>query len=345
MQGTISPIKFEKLVEGTVEALPKRTKVVIVRRFGLKNGKKDTLDAIGKDYGITRERVRQVENDGLGQLKRPAVLSRLAPAVEYLQDHFAAHGHVRAEERILGHLSGEEHPHPGRQAIFFVLMLADPFLRETENDQYHAHWVTREEGRERAYALLQRLAEKFSQQPHQTLSHDDVLSSAREYASLEDAVAQSYLEISKHIKSNVFGEYGLAEWPEVSPRGVRDRAYLVVHRNKKPLHFSEIADLINEAKFTDRRAYVQTVHNELIKDKRFVLVGRGLYALSEWGYAPGTVREVLKQVLQDRGPLTKDEVLAETLKRRVVRPNTILLNLQTSDAFTKLEDGRYALAA
>ena len=163
-------------------------------------------------------------------------------------------------------------------------------------------------------------------------------------ADLEDAVAQSYLEISKRIQPNVFNEYGLTEWPEVSPRGVRDRAYLVVRRSQKPRHFSEISDLINQAKFTSRRAYVQTVHNELIKDKRFVLVGRGLYALSEWGYTPGTVREVLKQVLQDRGPLTKDEVLAETLKRRVVRPNTILLNLQTSDAFTKLEDGRYTLA-
>ena len=144
---------------------------------------------------------------------------------------------------------------------------------------------------------------------------------------------------------NVFGEWGLAEWPEVSPRGVRDKAYLVLRREGKPLHFSDITEHINEAEFSNRKAYVQTVHNELIKDERFVLVGRGLYALTDWGYTPGTVRDILVEVLKSQGPLTKEQVLEETLKKRHVRPNTIILNLQNGDMFSRGEDGRYALAS
>ena len=69
-----------------------------------------------------------------------------------------------------------------------------------------------------------------------------------------------------------------------------------------------------------RRTHPQTVNNELIKDPRFVLIGRGLYALSEWGYEPGTVKDVLVQILKDSGKaLRKEDVLQLISERRCGR--------------------------
>src|SRR3990167_9605437 len=153
----------------------------------------------------------------------------------------------------------------------------------------------------------------------------------------------TYLAVSKRIGKNVFGEIGLTSWPEIKPRGVRDKSYLVLRRETKPKHFREIAELINASGFSNRRAHVQTVHNELIKDPRFVLVGRGMYGLSEWGYEPGTVKEVIANLLKKEGPMHKDDIVARVLSTRLVKPNTILLGIQDKKLFSQNEKGHIAL--
>ena len=91
-------------------------------------------------------------------------------------------------------------------------------------------------------------------------------------------------------------------------------------------------------------AHVATTHNELIKDPRFVLVGRGLYALSEWGYMSGVVKDVIRNVIEKNGPLTKKEVIEKVLKERYVKENTILVNLQNPKYFKKDKEGKYSIA-
>src|SRR3989338_7120196 len=121
------------------------------------------------------------------------------------------------------------------------------------------------------------------------------------------------MAISKSLDKNVFGEFGLASWAEIHPRGVRDKSYLVLKKEGKPKHFREITQLINDARFSPRKAHVQTVHNKLIKDNRFVLVGRGIYGLSEWGYEPGTVKEVIASLLRKEGPQSKENIVAHVM--------------------------------
>jgi DNA-directed RNA polymerase delta subunit len=120
---------------------------------------------------------------------------------------------------------------------------------------------------------------------------------------------------------------------------MRDYAFLVLRKHGSPIHFKEVAKTIE--KLFGKKANVATTHNELIKDKRFVLVGRGLYALSEWGYMPGVVKDVIKNVLKKYGPLTKDEIVEKVLKERYVKENTILVNLHNTKLFKKDKDGRY----
>jgi hypothetical protein len=90
-----------------------------------------------------------------------------------------------------------------------------------------------------------------------------------------------------------------------------------------------------------KRAHEATTHNELIKDDRFVLVGRGLYALAEWGYVSGVVRDVIRKVLNKYGPMTREEIFNKVMKERYVKENTVLVNLQNSTYFKKDADGKY----
>jgi DNA-directed RNA polymerase delta subunit len=125
---------------------------------------------------------------------------------------------------------------------------------------------------------------------------------------------------------------------------VGDKAYLVLKQHNKPEHYSEITNLINKAKFDARVAYKETVHNELIKDKRFILVGRGIYALSEWGFKPGVVADVIKEILVEaQKPLPKDKIIEEVLKKRHVKKNTILVGLSNKQYFKKVDKNLYTL--
>ena len=152
------------------------------------------------------------------------------------------------------------------------------------------------------------------------------------------------LAVAKDIKQNVFGHWGLATWSDIKPRGTREKAYLVLKTNGQPLHFREIAKLIDEhgLHHKKRSSHPQTVHNELIKDKRFVLVGRGIYALSEWGYQKGTVKEVIEDILKKaKEPLTREEILQGVLKVRQVKKSTIVINLNTF--FDRVTKNTYSL--
>ena len=99
---------------------------------------------------------------------------------------------------------------------------------------------------------------------------------------------------------------------------------------------------IREAAFDHKNVTVQAVHNELIRYPQFVLVGRGLYALKEWGYEPGTVADVIERILTEKGPLSKREIIAEVAKQRTVKVGTISLNLQKMPYFVRVGRAVYA---
>ncbi len=340
-------IKSEVLyrVEKLLDVLyKKRLRDVIERRFGLKNGNKETLEAIGQNYNITRERVRQIEVDALNILNEKENLEILKPIFEYLDKLFEEHYRLIGEEKLLSTLTRENYPHSSRSAILLVLFLGESYERFPESEKFHSHWTNKKDAGQAVEKIVNYLTQYLAEknQPH---LHSDLLGLIlKKYKSIGENLVLNALDISKEIDKNVFDELGLSYWPDINPKGVRDKAYLALKKQGEPEHFTEITNLINQAGFTDRKAFSQTVHNELIKDKRFVLVGRGIYALAEWGYRPGIVKEIIAEVLtSSKKPLTKDEVIMAVLNQRKVKPNTITINLQNHPEFKKLEDGKYSL--
>lgn len=321
---------FAEALRALLSRLPARSRDIVEARFGIAGEEPKTLEEIGHAYQITRERVRQVVASALGFLsgeRNHEMVSRIA---DMIQAALRERGGVMEAEELLVKLAGEDKAERGALLAFLESLSG---VKEIRDDKEHG----------KAYAL-----ESFSLAEWKKVKDDakKILTEAGEPLEAKEFAARfvkthpqmsekrlfDFLALSKEARKNVFGKWGLATWSDIRPRGTREKAYLILKTSGKPLHFREIASLIDQHGLQGKKSksHPQTVHNELIKDKRFILVGRGIYALSEWGYKRGTVKDVIADVLHEAGkPLSREEVLEAVFKVRQVKRSTIIINLNT----------------
>ena len=323
--------------------LPERSRKVLIDRYGLSpKGENRTLDAIGQEYGITRERIRQIENHSLAVVRESEAYQALAEHLEDLKRAIHTLGSVVAEETISAKVPKTD---SDRNHVIFLLTVGHHFSDRREDANYKTRWHVDEQ---LAGAVERALANLYeSLEANRLTPEEEFLDNFGKFLKQEGVksrtpdVLMHWLHISKRIGKNPLGEWGRIESPHVRIKNTRDFAYLTLKRHGSPMHFVEVAKGI-EKLFT-REAHPATTHNELIKDSRFVLVGRGLYALKEWGYAPGVVREVIRNILARDGALTRDEIIERVKRERYVKDATIVVNLQHSE-FKKDNEGKYVAA-
>lgn len=323
--------------------LPDRSRKVLVDRFGLNSkGEVRTLDAIGKEYGITRERIRQIENHGLSSVRDSDAYTAHQAELEEMKRALATLGGLLAEETILEELSKNS---SDENHVIFLLTVGTHFSDERESGDFRDRWHIDPQMAESIESALTNLYESI--ESNRLTAEEEFLQLFAKHLKQagvkqrEPEVMRRWLVVSKRIGKNPLGEWGRQDSPHVRIKNTRDFAYLTLKRHGSPMHFTEVAKGIE--KLFGREAHPATTHNELIKDGRFVLVGRGLYALKEWGYEPGVVREVIKGILQREGPLSREDIIDRVKRERYVKDATIAVNLQ-SNAFSRLADGRYALS-
>jgi len=325
---------YTKLTKG----LSPKTKDIFDRRFGVKTGKIETLESIGKSLGITRERVRQIEEVGFNFVRKNHK-ETLDKVFAEFENYFAEKGGFKKEETVLADLGGAKN----KPYVLFFLTIGSQFLRVCEKKDYYYFWSTIKEPETKVKDTLQSLVQDL--QTHGSpLPKQELFAKFASTYNLDAPALDSYLEVSKRIQANKEGNLGLIDWPEIRPRSVKDKAFLVFKKHQKPLHFREITSLIDKLDMqpANKKTHPQTVHNELIKDARFVLVGRGMYALGEWGYKPGTIQDVITSVLKEKPHLaSKDEIVKEVLAQRLVEKNTILIKLNNKKYFQRSTDGKY----
>lgn len=335
---------FKDITKKLLAELPVRSRDVLTKRYGLgKVAKRETLEAIGGEYKITRERVRQIEAFALNLIKKSKAYTGAETAFTQLKKSMDDFGGVVHEQMFLESLAKDKST---QNHIHFILVVSDAFTKFKEDDDFHYRWTTNPEFANKVHQSLKNLCANFSEsdlisEPELVKKFLTELKNIKEVSEdpKVDQFADKWLLLSKLLAKNPLGEWGLAVSPNIRMRGIRDYAYLVLRQNKEPMHFAEVAKKIN--KTFDRTAHPATCHNELIKDGRFVLVGRGLYALTEWGYSKGTVIEVIQRLIKENGPLTRDQVLEKVLKERQVKTNTILVNLQNPKFFKKNPEGKF----
>lgn len=333
--------KVKVVTKKLLTAIPERSRIIIARRFGLdKDTEKMTLEAIGETYDITRERVRQIEANSIASIRKSDAFKEEAKVFEELALYIKKIGGVVAEHDLLDHLSKDLST---QNHFHFLLIIGDQFKKEKETEDFHHRWHVDAELSKKIHDALKKLYTNLSDEaliPETEMIKsfmDNVKDVSEDIKNAE--VAKRWLRISKHIDKNPLGEWGKSGSTNVRVKGIRDYAYLAMRKHGSPVHFKEIAKLIQTV--FGKRAHEATTHNELIKDERFVLVGRGLYALAEWGYVSGVVRDVIRKVLNKYGPMTREEIFNRVMKERYVKENTVLVNLQNSSYFKKDADGKY----
>lgn len=333
--------KPKAITKRLLSVLTKRGQDVIENRYGLgPKAAKMTLDAIGKKYDITRERVRQIENHSLILVRKSKEYKDLRPVFNELKALVLELGGIVAEKDLLKHISKDLST---QNHIHFLLTIGEEFTREKEDEEFKHRWHVDSELAKRIQGALRKLYSRLSDD-ELVVEGDLVNDFLEEVKDMNDKykneeVIKRWLSISNKIGKNPLGEWGRSSSANVNAKGMRDYAFLVIRKHGSPIHFKEVAKAIST--YFDKKAHVATTHNELIKDPRFVLVGRGLYALAEWGYMSGVVKDVIKKILEKEGPLTRDEVVKRVLKERYVKDNTIMVNLQNPKYFKKDNQGRY----
>jgi hypothetical protein len=345
---------YKTISEKILKDLPERTKIVIGRRFSLgKKGKGETLEAIGKSYKITRERVRQIEIDGLKRAKKITETSNFKKDFEtiekFLFEKIKNFGGVKKEDQLLLEISSSEN----KNYVLFLLNLVSSLERVKEDQSFYAFWAINKDCIAFSKKICVEFEKKFKENKEPQLIKSAYEDFRKSYTDkeMDQEVFLSCLEISKNIIKSVDGKkIGLKTSPEVNPKTVKDKILVVLKDNQKPLHFKEITDYIfnlnkelgiRENK--DKKLHPQTVHNELIRNEDFVLVGRGFYALKDWGYSSGKVKDVISAILTENGPMTKEEIINKVSGQRIVKESTIFLSLQNKNIFYRDETGKYKI--
>lgn len=345
----------QEILKTLLNNLKEREVEVLSLRYGFKDNIKRTLEEIGNKFAVTRERIRQIENAALKKIKNLEKLDELIKSLEIIVYQILEnHNGIMKEQTLIKKIltiPGES-PANYSAAQFILSKFLGHKLHYLEGDQeLHNAWKLPTVSLDNVKSILQIIIEtiKKSNQPltAQQIAELTKLEQLPEdwQNKLDDYLIHTLLEISKLVNVNPFQEWGLIDWDSIALKRMSDKIYLVLKKEGKPLHFKTIADRINEVGFDGKKANPATIHNELILDDKYVLVGRGIYALSEWGYKPGVVAEVVEEILRESNvPLSREEIIKKVLAKRMVKKSTIVLSLMNKEKFKKLANGNYTLA-
>lgn len=338
----------QKSIEQNIQSIlatveREREREIISRRFGLFD-RKETLEQIGELLGITRERVRQLEKAVMIRLRLQAEENKhpnLAELEETFTKTLKESGNVARVSALTDKLIEGESTKIDQSRVAFLAELMPNLEVITENDHYHQSVAIKDvHDEKKVHSHVQNILDAIKKlgEPHPVDKISDAVSSQ------DPKHVEALASISKHL-STLNGKWGLNKWPTVNPKNIRDKIYVILQQQGKHMHFNEIAEAIKQSDFKRKDVTTQAIHNELIKDSRFVLIGRGIYALKEWGYKRGTVSDIITEVLKEAGePLHRDEIVKRVLKSRYVKETTILLNLQGKKKFQRVAKATYALA-
>lgn len=344
-------LPVHEAVIGSLEALPSREADVLTRRAGLRTGKAETLAKIGDELGVTRERVRQIEKQGRTKFAKQLEKAPLADILKLTLEFIRERGGVVDAEALTEEFLPQSQQTEGGAAALTLVLHSTPAVVEVKEDKGHgklyalsnAHATT-------ATGLIPvlegALAEAKEPRTAEALGADAKVAEAAAGNGhlLSDAMVASVLSFGSPFVRTDDERFGLAIWRDINPRNIHDKTLFVMKQGKTPLHFEDITEKIKRAKFDAKPVTVQAVHNELINGDEFVLIGRGIYALKEWGYVPGTVADVIRKILTDAGgPMERAEIVEEVLKQRHVSENTVVINLQEKSKFKRV-GGKYAVA-
>lgn len=343
-------VHLPEILSDLFMVLTEKEKEILVGRFSLNNEPKKTLESIGKKFNVTRERVRQIENIAISKLRRNVSNTKLRDINNLGKAILSSVGGLLLEDSLVSYIYHRiENPSEfDKNIIKLSLRIDESIIKQDKTSIFRVFWYLNDIRRQMIMDVLEEglknLKLKKDVMSEESLVAKVMNKLSLKYDNLSPALIASILAVDVRFKK-VDTSWGLSSWRHINPKSIRDKAYIVLKKAAKPLHFVEIANGIIDSKFDKKMVTTQAVHNELIRYDKFVLIGRGLYALKEWGYDSGTVADVIESILEKRGePMSKKEIVEEVMKQRKIKVGTISLNLQNNPKFVRVGRAVYTLA-
>jgi len=349
MASSVTPkasLNLKTLIEDLFLVLTPKEKEVIMKRFSIDSESRYTLEQIGKKFGVTRERVRQIEKIAINKLKRTAGNTSLKPIANLSLEILNRNGGVATEEKLISEIlktMGFQGEYDG-SIVKLTIAITPTILHATRSETHQPYYYLKNISTSDVENVVKKAIQALEKRT-------DVLEEGKLLTEVSLAFTDvnhtpefilSAVSTDTRIKK-IGNTYGLMTWRHVNPKSIRDKAFIILKKIKKPLHFEEVAKAIKDEGFDKKSVTVQAVHNELIRYEQFVLVGRGLYGLKEWGYQEGTVSDIIESLLAKKSPMTKQEITNGVLKQRIVKKGTISLNLQKNSQFVRIGRALYSL--
>lgn len=312
---------------------------ILLRRSTLDGYKFQTLGEIGKIFGVTRERIRQIEKS---IFKRIGDSPNLKKCFLNMEKMIESNGGIMTFKNIAKEARATT---DDKKTIINIILIAHSKIKEVSNINIKKSWCLKDVDLGVVTAVGLKAFEILTKFNRTMVPKELTDAVEKDFKDTPRSLIEASILASAKIDEDADGNLGSVKWGSVRPKNTRDRAYVVFKKIKKPLHYKRLTELISSGDFfNNKKVSVEAVHNELIRDPRFVLVGRGLYALKEWGYKPGVVADVIEEILKkEGGPLHKNVIIDRVLETRFVKKNTILLNLQEKPQFKRVRRAVYGL--
>ena len=348
MQATLTKSVIEKSFSSVLESLSEKERTVIERRIGI-NGSKETLQHIWNSFkpSITRERVRQIEDAWIKKVGRIIKATELAAIQEMARKVLDIHGGILTREKLVGalvkemNLSKEINSH-----ILEVIVQSDFEIIKSKPRLGTQTYFTLPSISRKSIDAVHREALKILKRKKDVMERSDLYTQISanikaEVGALENIFIDSVLDVFDDIVKGEEILIGLTRWKILNPKTLKDKAIYVMKKEKIPMHFIDISNKISD--YLGESVKINTIHNELIRNEEFILIGRGIYALKEWGFKPGTVLDVILDVLWKNGwPMNTEDIIKKVLKVRNVKKTTIYMNLQNKKAIERVGRNFYA---
>lgn len=351
MNAVLTKTNIEKLFKDVLGSLSEKERTVIERRIWI-SWEKETLQNIGNSFSpsITRERVRQIEDAGIKKVGRIIKATELANIQEMAKEFIAHHGGVLTKEKLVAaiisnmNLSKDINAH-----ILEVIIQSDFDIIKSKPRLGTQTYFTLPSIARKTIDAAHKEAVKILKRKKDVMERTELYKQVAE--TIESSVGKvwnvfidSSLDIFEDIVKGEEVLIGLTRWKILNPKTLKDKAIYVMKKELVPMHFIDISNKISD--YLGESVKINTIHNELIRNDEFILIGRGIYALKEWGFKPGTVLDVILDILgKNGGPMTTEDIIKKVLKVRNVKKTTIYMNLQNKNAIERVGRNFYAAKA
>lgn len=332
-----------------LDSLTEKERSVIVRRIGM-NCERQTLQEIGNMYGITRERVRQIEDVGITKIGRIMRTSDLIIVQNAWEKILKMHGGIMVRDRLINAIIAEIGAKESmNKNIIDILLQADFNIVRSKpqlgtNTFFHYPEVSKKIIDSIHKEAIKILKKRGDIMETATLYEAIRANLFAQFGKIEPIMIDSIMDIFVDIVKWEEKYIGLEKWKILNPATLKDKAVYVLKKSREPMHFMDIANAITE--HFGEKVKTSTIHNELIRNSEFVLIGRGIYVLKEWGYKEGTVLDVILEIFKKAGsPLSTEEITERVLKIRQVKNTTIYMNLQNKKYIERVGRNLYQAKA